>query len=164
MVIMMENESQSELIGNPDAPNTNALAQQYGVAMESYAFGHPSLPNYLELLAGSAFGVTTDDTPSSVNISASAPTLVNQFESAGIPWRAYFEDMPAAGYTGGDSGGMIPMVGTIISSTTIRSSTFPRSRPRGLQLQCGAIVHNFTTDLDSGQSAFIRLGDTQRCR
>ncbi len=103
MVVMMENESESELIGNPDAPNTNALATEYGLATESYAIGHPSLPNYLELLSGSSYGVTDDGTPASESIPAGAQTLVNQLEAAGISWRAYMESMPSAGYTGGDS-------------------------------------------------------------
>jgi acid phosphatase len=111
MVIMMENESQSELLGNADAPDTNALAQEYGLATQSYAVGHPSLPNYLELLSGSDFGVTSDDAPSSVNIPAGDQTLVNQLEAAGISWRAYLEDMPTAGYTGGDAGGVDPYGG-----------------------------------------------------
>ena len=103
MVVMMENESESELIGNPDVPNTNALATQYGLATESYAIGHPSLPNYLELLSGSNYGVTDDGTPSSESIPAGAETLVNQLEAAGISWRAYMESMPSAGYSGADS-------------------------------------------------------------
>jgi hypothetical protein len=111
MVLMMENESQSELIGNRNAPNTNALASQYGSATSSYSIGHPSLPNYLEMLSGSNYGVSDDGTPSSEGISGSAPTLVNQLESAGISWRAYMESMPSAGYTGGDAGGTDPYGG-----------------------------------------------------
>ena len=32
-----------------------------------------------------------------------AQTLVNQLETAGIPWKGYMESMPSAGYTGGDA-------------------------------------------------------------
>ncbi|HTT85960.1 MAG TPA: IPT/TIG domain-containing protein, partial [Acidimicrobiales bacterium] len=32
-------------------------------------------------------------------------------EAAGIPWRGYFESMPSAGYTGGDTGGTDPYGG-----------------------------------------------------
>ena len=103
MIVMMENESESELIGNPEAPNTNALATQYGLATQAYAIGHPSLPNYLELLGGSNHGVNDDGTPGSEGIPVSAQTLVNQLETAGISWRAYMESMPSAGYTGGDT-------------------------------------------------------------
>ncbi len=103
MVIMMENESETELLGSPDAPNVNALAAEYGLATESYSVDHPSLPNYLELLSGSTYGVSDDGTPSSDPISSSAQTLVNQLETAGISWKAYMESMPSAGYTGGDT-------------------------------------------------------------
>ncbi len=105
MVIMMENESYSDLIGNSQAPIFNGLAQSYGVATQSYAIGHPSEPNYLEMISGSNYGVNADNTPQQDNLSASASTIVNQFETAGISWRSYFESMPSAGYTGPDTGG-----------------------------------------------------------
>jgi phosphatidylinositol-3-phosphatase len=103
MVVMMENEGQGELIGNPAAPNTNALATHYGLATQSYSIGHVSLINYLELLSGSTYGVTADGTPSLEGVPSSAQTLVNQLETAGISWRAYMESMPSAGYIGGDT-------------------------------------------------------------
>lgn len=103
MVVMMENESQSSLLGNPSAPNVNALADSYGLATASYSIGHPSLPNYLELLSGSNDGVTDDDAPSAQSIPAGTQTLANQLVAAGIPWRAYMESMPSGGYTGGDT-------------------------------------------------------------
>ncbi|HVA02381.1 MAG TPA: hypothetical protein VMU64_01430 [Acidimicrobiales bacterium] len=53
MVIMMENESASNVIGNPTLPYITSLAADYGSATASYAFGHPSLPNYLEIVSGS---------------------------------------------------------------------------------------------------------------
>ena len=104
MVIMMENESASDLIGSPDAPNVNSLAAQYGLATDSYSIAHPSLPNYLELLSGSDYGVTDDGSPSSESVPATATTLVNELETARISWKASnMESMPSAGYAGGDS-------------------------------------------------------------
>jgi hypothetical protein len=111
MEIMMENEAYSDLIGNSAAPNINKLTQTYALTTQSYAIGHPSLPNYLEMIAGSNYGVTNDDAPSVQNISSGAQTLVNQLETAGISWRAYFESMPSAGYTGTDTGGTDPYGG-----------------------------------------------------
>lgn len=111
MEIMMENEAYGDLIGNVAAPNINKLTQTYALATQSYAIGHPSLPNYLEIIAGSNYGVNDDGTPRSEKIASTAPTLANQFETAGISWRAYFESMPSAGYTGGDTGGVDPYGG-----------------------------------------------------
>ncbi len=99
----MENESQSELIGNPDAPDTNALAARYGMATQSYSVGHPSLPDYLELLSGTNSGVSDDGSPSSEHVPAALAALPDQLQAAGIPWKAYMESMPSAGYAGGDS-------------------------------------------------------------
>src|ERR1035437_3073663 len=111
MEIMMENEAYGDLIGNAAAPNINQLTQTYALATQSYAIGHSSLPNYLEMIAGSNYGVSDNGTPTSENITSTAPTFANQFETAGISWRAYFESMPSAGYTGGDTGGVDPYGG-----------------------------------------------------
>ena len=111
MVVMMENEGYSDIIGSSAAPNLNQLAQHYSLATQSYAVGHPSLPNYLEMLSGSTQNVTDDGTPQSENIPAATTTFANQLDSAGISWRGYFESMPSAGYTGGDAGGTDPFGG-----------------------------------------------------
>ena len=65
MVVMMENEGASQIIGNSALPYVTSLAANYGSATQSYAFGHPSLPDYLDLVSGSNEGVTDDNPPSS---------------------------------------------------------------------------------------------------
>src|SRR5437868_15231011 len=62
-VIVMENHSYAEIIGNTrEAPYINQLAGQYGLAGNYFAVSHPSLPNYLSLVGGDTFGITTDCT------------------------------------------------------------------------------------------------------
>jgi phosphatidylinositol-3-phosphatase len=52
-VIMMENHSYNEIIGNTaDAPFTNSLASQAAVAANYYGVTHPSSPNYLAAISG----------------------------------------------------------------------------------------------------------------
>src|SRR5216684_2436830 len=51
--IMMENQSYGTIIGNPLAPNLNALADQYGLATSYFGVTHPSEPNYMAAVAGS---------------------------------------------------------------------------------------------------------------
>ena len=94
MVVMMENKGASQVIGQPDQPYTNSLATNYGLATESYAFGHPSLPNYLDLVSGSNQGVT-DDNPPSFHSFPNAPTLADQLVTAGYTAKAYAENLPA---------------------------------------------------------------------
>jgi phospholipase C len=97
----MENRDYSSVIGSSDAPYVNGLAARSGLATSSYAVGHPSLPNYLALLAGSTFGVNSDCTDCTVG----ATNLIDQLESAGISWRAYMEDMPSPCFTGAQADG-----------------------------------------------------------
>jgi phosphatidylinositol-3-phosphatase len=94
MVVMMENKNYSQVIGQADQPYTNSLATAYGLATQSYAFGHPSLPNYLDIVSGSNQGVIDDNPPSSHNFPA-APTLADQLAAAGFSTRAYAESIPA---------------------------------------------------------------------
>ena len=61
---------------------------------QSYAFGHPSLPNYLDIVSGSNQGVTDDNPPSSHSFPG-APTLADQLAAAGISEKAYAENLPA---------------------------------------------------------------------
>lgn len=100
MLIVEENRDAGSVIGSPDAPYINALANRYGLATASYGQAHPSLPNYLELLSGSTQGVTDDGTQHSF----AGPTLVDQMAQHGITWRAYMETMPSACYTGASAG------------------------------------------------------------
>jgi phosphatidylinositol-3-phosphatase len=92
MIIVLENREASQVIGSPSAPAINALAVKYGQATQAYATGHPSLPNYLELIAGTTFGITTDCTTCSVE----GQTLADQLSQAGIGWRAYMEGISSA--------------------------------------------------------------------
>jgi hypothetical protein len=102
-VIVMENHEYGSIIGSPDAPFLNDLAGRSTLLTRYDAVAHPSLPNYLALLGGSTFGITSDCTDCTVD----APNLVDQLETAGIGWRAYMEDLPAACYTGGATGGYV---------------------------------------------------------
>jgi phosphatidylinositol-3-phosphatase len=94
MVVMMENQNFSDVIGQPDQPYTNSLASQYGLATHSYAFSHPSLPNYLEIVSGSNHGVNDDNPPSSHRFPG-VPTLADQLVSGGYRVAAYAESRPS---------------------------------------------------------------------
>ena len=89
MVVMMENHGYSEIIGQSDQPYTNSLAAE-GLATNSYAFGHPSLPNYLVMVSGSNHGVTVDQSSSSF---PAAKTIGDQLLAAGYTAKAYAEQL-----------------------------------------------------------------------
>ena len=62
-VIMMENHSYSQIIGDANAPFINKYAKTANLATNYFGVGHPSLTNYLEVVGGSNFGVINDDPP-----------------------------------------------------------------------------------------------------
>jgi len=70
-LIVMENHSYGQIIGNPAMPYINAqIAKgQVNLASNYFAVGHPSLTNYLELVGGSNFGVRSDNNPDWHNLS-----------------------------------------------------------------------------------------------
>ena len=94
VVILMENEEYGSIIGNSEAPYMNSLANQGALATRYYAVTHPSLPNYLALTGGSTFGISSDCDPGP-GCQPTGPSLADQLESAGIPWKAYEENLPA---------------------------------------------------------------------
>src|SRR5205807_7284635 len=79
---------------------TNSLAHTYALSANYFAVSHPSLPNYLALAGGSTFGITDDCTDCHV---ATAPSLVNQLDAAGLSWTDYQEGMPSACFRGADN-------------------------------------------------------------
>jgi acid phosphatase len=95
-VIVMENHSYSEVIGNGGAPYINGLLGQAALASNYYGVAHPSLPNYLALTGASTFNVTSDCTTCWVN----ATNLADRVESAGRTWKAYMESMPSPCFVG----------------------------------------------------------------
>src|SRR6267143_2589117 len=46
VLVVEENHSYSEVIGNSSMPYLNSLASQYGLATQYFADAHPSLGNY----------------------------------------------------------------------------------------------------------------------
>jgi hypothetical protein len=101
VVIVMENREAGDVIGSSQAPYTTALAHRYGLAADSYAITHPSLPNYIALTSGSTQGISSDCTSCSVSV----VNLVDQLEAAQLGWRAYLEDVPTPCFKGASAGG-----------------------------------------------------------
>jgi len=93
MVIMMENTDYSQAIGSAAMPYLNELAHEYAGFTQAYGWSYPSLPNYVELLAGSDLGITSDCDPGDSGCTdLKASTFTDELESAGVSWHAYFQD------------------------------------------------------------------------
>lgn len=87
VVIVMENKKYSSIVGSRHAPYMNALARRYAHAKHYFANTHPSLPNYLDLIAGDDFRIRDDGEAYRLR----ARTIVDQLEANGLTWHAYME-------------------------------------------------------------------------
>jgi hypothetical protein len=96
VIVVEENHSYNEIIGNPSAPYINSLAKQGANFTASFGVEHPSEPNYLDLFSGSNQGVTDDSCPHTF----STANLGSNLLTAGFTFGGYSEDMPSVGYTG----------------------------------------------------------------
>ena len=98
LLVVEENHSYSEVIGNSSMPYLNSLTTQYGLATQYYANTHPSIGNYFMLTTGQL--ISNDD---SFSGTVSVDNIVRQLLAAGKTWKSYAESIPSPGYTGGDS-------------------------------------------------------------
>src|SRR5205807_2689932 len=65
-----------------------------------HALAHPSLPNYLALVAGSTFGLTRDH----VETPLEAQSIVDRLEQKRLSWKAYAEDFPGSCFLHSEAG------------------------------------------------------------
>jgi hypothetical protein len=101
VIVVLENHSFDEIVGQSDAPFLNSLAATGAVLTRSYAVTHPSEPNYLALFSGSTQGVTSDACP----LHFGGGNLARSLLDAGFGFAGYSEDLPSVGYTGCSAGG-----------------------------------------------------------
>ena len=117
VIVIFENKSFSQIIGNSAAPNINALAAQganivnavtdpTAATTGSHALRHPSQPNYLELFSGSNQGVLQDgrpgtsSEPSSPPLPFNTPNLAASLIANGYSFATYSEGLPSVGFDG----------------------------------------------------------------
>jgi phosphatidylinositol-3-phosphatase len=121
IVVIEENHSFGDIIGNSAAPNINALAapganivndsnDPQGNITGSHAVRHPSQPNYLELYSGSNQGTIQDGHPGSTTEPFSSPppfttpNLGAALRNAGHSFATYSQTLPSVGFDGDSSG------------------------------------------------------------
>ncbi len=142
-IIVMENHGYSQVWNTSSTPYITSLGKSYVRATDYYAITHPSLPNYLDMYAGSNYGITTDCSPSS-SCHVSARNLADNLDAAGLTWRGYMESMPSPCYLT-TSGNYVPKHNPFIYMDDIRTNA----------TRCDSHVVNFShlsTDLGSAST------------
>ncbi|MCK9859917.1 alkaline phosphatase family protein [Paenibacillus sp. ATY16] len=96
VIVVEENHSYKEIIGNKNAPYINQLVKTGANLTNHYAIEHPSQPNYIDLFSGSNQGVT-DDKPSHT---FKSDNLANELVKHGYSFGGYSDGLPSVGFTG----------------------------------------------------------------
>jgi phospholipase C len=97
-IIMMENTGLGQFLHSHNAGYMHRLASTYGFADDYFGVTHSSLPNYLAATSGSTWGSNNDDTAQRHLLNHT--NIVDQFEAAGISWKAYMQGLPYPGFKG----------------------------------------------------------------
>jgi len=96
-LVIEENHSYSQVIGNSSMPYLNSLAAKFGLATQYYADVHPSIGNYFMLTCGQV--ETLDDSFGGI---VKDDNIVRELVKVNKTWRSYAESLPSSGYLGGD--------------------------------------------------------------
>jgi acid phosphatase len=96
VIVIEENKSFRQIIGNMAAPYINTLANRGALFSQSYGVAHPSQPNYLAFFSGSTQGVADNSCPRNVT----GANLASELIAAAFTFGIYSEDLPAVGFTG----------------------------------------------------------------
>lgn len=98
VIIVEENKSFQQIVGNRSAPYINSLIAQSALFTNAHAVTHPSQPNYMALFAGLVD--TNGDGCPAAGIPPNAPNLGSELLAAHRAFVGYAEDMPSIGFTG----------------------------------------------------------------
>lgn len=121
-IVLEENHSYSDVIGNTSMPYLNSLATANSLATQYYADAHPSLPNYFELTVGEGTSITKTQGDSFIGV-VTADNVVRALTAAGKTWKSYAESLPSVGYLGGDNGAYVQRHNPFVYFSDVQSSS-----------------------------------------
>src|SRR5438876_3914703 len=97
VIVVMENEGTKQALADP---NIAAIVKQGAWFSNYHGLAHPSLPNYLAIVAGSTFGLDSDHRPRPIT----SRNIVDRIEQKSLTWKSYAENYPGNCYLGSGAG------------------------------------------------------------
>lgn len=97
VIVVLENQGTKEALADS---NIASLAKGGAWFSDYHGLAHPSLPNYLALVAGSTFGVEHDHLAAPLK----SVMIVDRLEEKGLTWKAYAEDYPGKCFLHSEAG------------------------------------------------------------
>ncbi|KAI8910453.1 phosphoesterase family-domain-containing protein [Gorgonomyces haynaldii] len=95
--VILENKNYDDVM--KDNYMGKVLPTKGQLLSQTYAPTHPSLPNYMAMIAGTTFNVFDDN-----NHDFDGKSIVDLLEAQGKTWKTYQEDIPKPCFTGKSSG------------------------------------------------------------
>ena len=143
VLVVEENHELGQIIGSRQAPFLNRLATEGTLLTRYYAIGHPSLPNYIALVAGDPLGIHDDCR----SCQRHGRTLIDQLQAAGISWKAYYQGLPAPCSAAAKAGAYVKKVDPFLHLDSVRSSP----------LRCRRVVPLTQLNADLGRGRLPRF-------
>jgi phosphatidylinositol-3-phosphatase len=156
VIVVEENRSQTNIIGNKSAPFINQLAANGAMMTQSFAEVHPSEPNYYALFAGSTLGVKENVCP--VN-GGNTPNLGSELLTAGYTFVGFAESLPAVGSPACSAGKYarkhVPWASftNIPGSHSLPFSAFPAPSNYATLPTVALVIPNLDDDMHDGSIA-----------
>ncbi len=156
VVVVEENRSAADVIGNKSAPYINSLASDGALMTQSFAITHPSEPNYLALFAGGTLGLASDACPID---RGATPNLGSELLGGGQTFTGYSEDLPSVGSPTCGSGKYArkhaPWVNftNVPPASSVPFSSFPPSSDYDSLPTVAFVVPNLDNDMHDGSVA-----------
>ncbi len=164
VLVIEENHSYSQVIGNSAMPFLNQLASHHALATQYFADAHPSLPNYFMMTTGQP--ITFNDNFSGI---VADDNIARELINTGKSWKVYAESLPSAGYTGTDVFPYVKhhnpfayfsdVVGTSQASNMVPFSQFSGDMSSGQLPTFSFIVPNIVHDAHSCPDGTMTCAD-----
>jgi len=180
VVVVEENKSYSEIIGNPVAPYINNVLRKEGASFtQMYAEEHPSQGNYFWIFSGDNQGTGFSNRIPSQENNPDYPfesiNLGEQLIKKGLSFKGYAESLPEIGFTGDKAANglyarkhvpwisfaNVPNGSSAALSSNLRFADFPADPSRYHSLPTVAmVVPNQDNDMHNGpKTESIQAGD-----
>lgn len=141
VIVVEENANYASVVGSTAMPYLNSLIKSFGLATQYYSNAHGSITDYMMLATGQLLTDNDNETPATFPVSVN--NAVREVVANGKTWKAYAEDLPSVGYTGGDTGNYAVRHFPMAYLTDVQDSAAGKQRL--------VPFTQFATDLASGQ-------------
>ena len=133
-LVVEENQSFDDVIGNPDMPYVNQLVAHGGLARRYYADTHPSINNYFYLTSGRRGTGLPGFSADVFKGTVAGDNVASILTKHGKTWKSYAEDLPGVGYVGDNKGLYVKRHNPFSYYLSVLNDKTPEGKPQREQI------------------------------